>query len=162
KPQPAPNSPQISWDAPKKPDNFAQRIGLVPNQEQINNAASEPPDISEVPGAAFKGLGKIYSEAGPEQFVAGARNIVGGNVARGSPQVIAGGRTPLLPLVREAVAAKPVMALRALAGGYAGSKIAEGGASLLGADPEQQQLWGDVGNLAGGFTAASGLPRALL
>src|SRR5262249_368666 len=62
----------------------------------------------------------------------------------------------------EAVAAKPVMALRALAGGYAGSKIAEGGASLLGADPEQQQLWGDVGNLAGGFTAASGLPRALL
>jgi hypothetical protein len=92
----------------------------------------------------------------------GVGDVAQGHYARGGSKIIRGTLTAAAPLVPEAVIARPIMALRAFAGGYIGSQLAETGAKQFGADTEQKQFAGDIGNLLGGFTAASGLPRAFL
>lgn len=160
---------------PPKKDNFWQRMGLVPSEQQLNNI---PIGKNEEAGPAFSGspgellnqglqqgskeLGKYYVQQGPKQVGSGISDVAQGNIAQGGHKIISGGMTTLLPLMPEAIAANPIMAARAAAGGFVGNKVASGGAQALGANPEQAQFAGDLGNLAGGFAAGTGLPRAVL
>src|SRR5262249_15973103 len=157
--------PQISWDAPKKPDNLLQKIGLLPTNEQIANSKAEsgPQDIGELPGQAFKGIGQMYSEAGPEQVATGAKSIYGANYKLGAHQLISGSLNTALPLAPEAIAAKPLLAARAALGGLAGNLLLTSSANVLQADPDTAALAGDIGGLAGGTLSAEApaLSRAL-
>lgn len=110
---------------------------------------------------ASREAGKMYYEQGPKQMGSGVMDVTRGDIARGGSKIIRGGMVTALPLAPEAIATNPIMAARAVAGGYVGSKFGESVAEVSGANPEQKQFAGDIGNLAGGFAAASGLPRAL-
>lgn len=156
------------------PKNIWERLGIVPSEEDLGRTPLAPgeqagPAIEGGPGemlhtglsAGTRELASQYVKRGPGQVISGAGEVAKGNIAKGGHQIISGGMTTLLPLAPEAIVANPIMAARAVGGGLIGSKVAEAGSKALGANEEQQQFAGDVGGLAAGFAAASGLPRAL-
>lgn len=157
-----------------------QRMGIVPSDAQVdaagsvNSGALEPGQKEDnTPGTpgdllmhglseGSKAAGKFYVKQGPMQAGSGVADIARGDIAKGGHKVISGAGVTMLPIMPELIAANPIMAARAMAGGYVGSKGAEVGAQALGANEDQAKFAGDLGNLAGGTAAASGLPRALL
>jgi hypothetical protein len=166
----ASNAPKTA-SAPKP--SFWESMGIVPSSDAI------PPPLKpgEQAGPSFEGspgellshasgqfakeAGKFYATQGPGQLVEGAGEMAQGNISKGGHKAISGAMVTALPLMPEAIAANPLMAARAVAGGYVGGKAAEAGTAMAGGNEDQQKFAGDLGNLAGGFAAASGLPRAL-
>jgi hypothetical protein len=102
-----------------------------------------------------KDAGNYYVDQGPHQVVEGIKDVSHGNYAVGGHKIISGGMTTALPLAPEAMVANPWMAARAIAGGYAGGKIAGLGAEAFGANPDQKQFAEDLGNLAGGAAGSA-------
>lgn len=147
-----------------------QHLGIVPSEEQINNIPGDQGSTDGGPGELLmhglsegsKAAGEFYVKQGPMQAGSGVADIARGDIAKGGHKVISGAGVTMLPIMPELIAANPIMAARAMAGGYVGSKGAEVGAQALGANEDQAKFAGDLGNLAGGTAAASGLPRALL
>ncbi len=83
----------------------------------------------------------------------GAADIGRGNVARGAHRMISGAGAATLPAMPFVAAAAPVPLAKAVAGGYLGSKVGSTGAELLGATPDQADVAGDIGGIAGGYGA---------
>lgn len=160
------NGPWAKYGAPPptapapKPGDFSYR-DTRPLSERLKAAVNEP---TPMPGSMEGHPENLagYVEQGPGEMLGGAGDIAKGNIAKGGHRMISGFGTTVAPAAPFAAVGAPAMAARAVAGGYVGSKLAAGGAELAGANPEQQEFAGDIGNLAGGFTAASGLIRALL
>jgi hypothetical protein len=116
----------------------------------------EGPGAHDIPGS-FEGHPENIGEwpmAGPGEMAGGVKDIAQGNIAKGGHRLISGAGNTMLPMAPFMAAAAPAATAKALAGGVVGGKIAEGGAEVLGATPEQTQLAGDVGNIAGGVGAA--------
>lgn len=109
-----------------------------------------------------KDAAKYYVKEGPGQVASGIGDIAEGNIAKGGHKVISGAGTTMLPLAPEAIAANPVMALRGVGGGIVGGTVASAGTKALGGNEDQQKFAGDLGGLAGGTAAATGLLRAVL
>lgn len=142
---------------------------FVPNEAQ---AAAKPPVSSAVPGnlTAPSTFGERLNAAGnpgsfeghPENIgeyvpatignvVQGTKDIAKGNYSRGAHEVIKGAGNAVLPMAPVLVAGAPVAAAGAAAGGVAGQYLAKKGAQAVGATPDQQELAGDVGGIAGGI-----------
>src|ERR1700756_2236956 len=126
-------------------------------------------DVSDTGDAAMRGLGNMldkgldfYADQGLKKAGSGVLDVAKGDIAKGGHKVISGAGVILSPVMPEAIAANPAVALRALGGGIVGGEAASGIANLAGATPDQQQFSGDLGNLAGGATAGLGLPRAAI
>jgi hypothetical protein len=119
----------------------------------------ENPGASE--GAGLRDALGGYVEGGPGEVGGGIADILRGNIARGAHRTISGAGTTMLPALPFAAAAAPGMMLRGAAGGYAGSKLAHSGAEAIGATPDQADLAGDLGGLAGGSVATSKVPGQL-
>jgi len=116
-------------------------------------------------GSSFEGHPENIGEYGVAtggRAAEGAVDISRGNYAMGANKLLQAGGNAIAPMAPLMAASAPVMAARAVAGGYVGQKVAGAGAQIAGATPDQQALSENLGNLVGGFTAASGLPRALL
>lgn len=157
-----------------KPKSIWERMGIVPAADAtpppLKPGEQAGPSGDGSPGEMLntgltqgsKELGKYYATQGPGQMVSGAGDIVKGDIAKGGHKVISGAGVTLLPIMPEAIAANPLMAARAVGGGIVGSKVAGAGAQALGANPDQQQFTEDIGNLAGGTAAATGVLRAFL
>src|ERR1017187_812492 len=115
------------------------------------------PGSTEGPGM-LKGLSE-WDKASGGEIGGGVHDIYQGNVAKGLHRVFRGvmaGSTPVAALALPTVAANaPISTALSAAGGIAGQKLAEGGASALGASPDQAALAGDVGGLAGGVAGVS-------
>jgi hypothetical protein len=111
------------------------------------------PGASEGAGLA-EGLSE-YDKAVAGGAASGARNLASGNISRGTHELIGAAGNALAPTVPFAVAGAPVAALGAYGGGVIGGKLAEKGAQVLGATPDQTALAGDVGNIAGGFAGGA-------
>lgn len=103
-----------------------------------------------------------YVPATAGRAIEGAVDMSRGNVAMGAHKIVQAGSNALAPMAPYAIAGAPVMAARGIIGGMAGGKVAETGAKLTGATDDQANLASDAGNILAGFSAASGLPRALL
>jgi len=150
-----------------------ERLGIVPSEDDVpqplKSGEQAGPTLGGSPGEMLmqglgrgaKTAGKAYVTQGPGQMLEGAGDITRGDIAKGGHKAISGAMVTALPIMPEVIAANPLMAARAMAGGYVGGKAAQAGTAMAGGNEEQQQFAGDLGNLAGGFSAASGLPRAL-
>ena len=101
-----------------------------------------------------KSAGDFYVDQGPHQVVEGIKDVSHGNFAVGGHKIYSGGMITAAPLAPELIAANPMMAARAIVGGYATGKVAGVGSKILGANPDQQQFSEDIGNLAGGMLAS--------
>jgi hypothetical protein len=92
--------------------------------------------------------GYVRQSAG--EVVGGISDIAEDDIARGAHRVISGVGTGMTPFVPFVAAAAPAATARAIAGGVVGGKIASTGAEMLGANPDQSALVGDVGAIVGG------------
>lgn len=99
-----------------------------------------------------------YIPASVGEMAGGVKDIAQGNIARGGHRIIGGAGNALLPVAPFAAAGAPGLFVRGVAGGLAGSKLAQSGAEALGANPDQSDLAGDVGGLVGGGLATSRIP----
>lgn len=108
--------------------------------------------------------GKGWVKAGPTRVKEGLGELVQGNFAKGTHDVIAGAGTTALPMVAArlapVVAAAPLRTAAtigaATAAGTAGSMGAEALAEWLGATDDQADVAGDVGALVGGAAGIRG------
>lgn len=135
----------------------AERSTLTPNEAFWyggNPGASEGKGLRE-------GLA-TYGEESAGQMAQGAASVAKGEISKGGHQIISGAMNALTPATLPLAPVAPIATARALAGGYLGGKALGFGADVLGASPDQQALASDIGNIVGGFAAATGLPRALL
>lgn len=100
------------------------------------------------------------------QMSEGFGDVMEGNIAQGGHKILKSGSLMALPFIAKglpaAAVAEPSMIARAIAGGYLGQKAAQGGAQMLGANQDQQDFAGDIGNITGGTAASMGMLRALL
>lgn len=156
------------------PQSIWERLGIVPSA----NATPAPlqpgeqagPSLGGSPGEMLmqglgqgtKTAGKAYVSQGPGQMLEGAVDIAQGNISRGGHKAISGAMVTALPIMPEAIAANPLVAARAAAGGFVTGQAAEAGTKALGGSEDQQKLAGDLGNLAGGTVAGTGMIRAFL
>jgi hypothetical protein len=153
---------------PAKP-GFFQRMGLVPDSNNNGAGVGEKEIQGGLGDAVISGMGDIskrmgaaYVKRGPAEVVRGAGDVIDGKIAQGGSRIIGGAGVTLAPLAPESIASNPIMAARGLIGGFGGGQLAGGITQLSGGNPDQVKFAGDIGNLAGGFAAATGLPRALL
>jgi hypothetical protein len=131
--------------------------------------AFSPRDPMSMPGAtrptgampgSFEGhpenVGQ-YIPASAGEIAGGAKDIAQGNIAHGAHRAFQGAgqaTIPALPFLAPLIAANPGAVALAGAGGAAGQFGAKKGAEALGATPDQADLAGDVGGLAGGYGGA--------
>ena len=104
-----------------------------------------------------------WDKASFGQMGGGIADIVRGDVAKGGHKVIQGAGSatlPALPFLAPLAAANPGVVARVVGGGVVGQTLGQRGASLLGANPDQAALAGDVGGIAGGYGGAK-LPSFL-
>lgn len=124
----------------------------VPHSDNVGPDATNHP----MPGS-FEGhpenIGE-YIPASIGEMGGGASDVLHGDVAKGLHRVIGGVGNAAMPFTPLLAAAAPAVAVRAAAGGFVGSKVASGGAELLGATPDQADLAGDVGGIVGGTGGA--------
>lgn len=110
----------------------------------------------DVPGS-FEGHPENVGEYVPatvKPIVQGTKDIAQGNVAKGAHEVLGGVSNAALPAAPFLLAgAPPLVTLRALAGGAAGTYIGKEGGKALGFSEDQANLAGDVGGVAGGTGA---------
>lgn len=118
--------------------NFEQKHGKV---EMPGSFEGHPENVGE------------YIPAGPGQVVQGVKDVARGNFAKGGHELINGAGNTMLPAAALTAVAAPMATLKAVAGGYAGGSLLQSGAEALGANPDQAQLAGDIGGLAGGYGA---------
>lgn len=132
--------------------------GVVQQSQAKPMSASErtPGGGTSMPGS-FEGhpenIGE-YVPASVGQVASGVGNLAHGNLAVGGHQVISGLGNAALPVAPFVAAAAPLSMARGIVGGLAGGKLAKAGAEGVGANPDQQQLSEDVGNIAGGGLAS--------
>lgn len=142
------NNPAASVPRPPNPINQATDVYLPDNAS--NPGASEGAGLRE-------GLGEWVDRSGGD-VVRGGANVVKGNVAKGMHQVLSGGMNAATPALPFAAAAAPMAVARGTIGSLMGGKAASVGAEALGATPDQADLAGDVGGIAGG-TVGARLPQ---
>lgn len=138
---------------PKPPNPIEQEIKSKPLQ--YNGDSSKP---YPMPGS-FEGHPENIGEYVPQtvgQVASGVGDISQGDVARGTHKIISGVGNATLPVAPFIATTAPMMAARAIGGGYVGGKIARGVSSVVGATPDQQDVAEDVGNLAGGIGGVKG------
>jgi hypothetical protein len=114
--------------------------------------ASDNPGVSEGANLA-EALGG-YVKAGPGEAIGGIVDAARGNVSRGIHRSIAGAGTTLAPTLPLTAPAAPLATAIGMAGGAAGARVASSGATALGASPEQAEVAGDIGGIAGGYGAS--------
>lgn len=111
------------------------------------------PGSTEGPGMT-EGLAE-YEKASAGEVGGGVRDISQGNVAKGTHRIVSGvgaGVAPVAAMTLPAVAAAaPITTALGIGGGIGGQKLAHAGAEALGATPDQADLAGDVGGVAGGY-----------
>jgi hypothetical protein len=115
-------------------------------------------------GSGLAGSLSDWDEGSFGEIGGGVKDILSGNVARGLHRIISGGGTLTLPVAAIAAPAAPLTAAGSLVGGVAGGKLAQTGATALGATPDQAALAGDVGGIVGGVAGggiAAGVKPAL-
>lgn len=166
-PQAQANVPDQKYQQWKQARTAFEALPLLQRMKQMllsPNSVPDPTGPANVPGS-FEGhpenIGQ-YVPATAGRAAEGAVDISRGNLAMGSHKLIQSVMNAAAPMTPIMAAGAPVAAARAIGGGLIGSKLAGATAQGLGATPDQQALASDVGNLGGGFAAASGLPRALL
>lgn len=106
-------------------------------------------------------FGQAYLQHGPRTVIQGARDVVQGNISKGLHDVISGAGITAAPIVLPELVAGLAAAPLATTGylatglgtGMAGQALASRGARALGATPDQAQLAGDVGGIAGSALA---------
>lgn len=106
---------------------------------------------------------KAWADNGPHAVNLGIQDVAHGNFSKGAHEIISGAGITALPMLAPALTrafmAAPVAttagAATTIAGAEAGSKVAQSGASAMGASPDQAQLAGDVAGLAGGTAGAA-------
>lgn len=132
------------------PAAYAQKKSLV---EQGREAYTAEGTQHGVPGS-FEGHPENVGEYVPAtvgNIAGGAKDIVQGNVARGTHRIVSGVGNAFLPALPFMATASPFAFSRIAALGGAGSYISSSGAEALGATPEQANVAGDIGGLAGGL-----------
>ena len=118
---------------------------------ELNNPASPNFDRS-LPGS-FEGHPENVAEYVPAsagEIAGGIADTGRGNVAKGAHRIIGGASNAFLPALPFAAAAAPALTARALAGGALGQYVGSGAGEALGLSPDQTDLAGDIGALAGG------------
>lgn len=144
-------------DKAKNPAASVQRPNPIASATDVylpDNASN--PGASE--GAGLReGLGE-YVDRSAGDVLRGGTNIAKGNIAKGTHQILSGGMNATTPMLPFAAAGAPLAVARAGVGGYAGSKLARGGAETLGATPDQADVASDVGGIAGGIAGAKSGP----
>lgn len=116
------------------------------------------PGASDNPGS-FEGhpenIGQ-YIPSSVGEVAGGAKDIAQGNIARGGHRIISGvgaASLPVLPFLGPLIASNPGTAARVVAGGALGGFAGKKGAEVLGANPDQANLAGDIGGMIGGYGA---------
>jgi hypothetical protein len=128
---------------------------LTPHEfgERLREPNHPNPGVSE-----GRGLREGLAEYDRQSFGSmgeGAVDIGRGRYARGGHEIISGATNMMTPAVPLMAPAAPVAFARGAIGGAAGGYLAHKGAEVLGATPDQADLAGDVGGIAGGTAAAS-------
>jgi len=134
------------------PDAFKGTPSLYEQARQSYEAKKGKvanPGVSEGAGLT-EGLAE-WDKASFGEMGGGARELMHGNVARGTHRLIRGVgnlMTPALPFVATAA---PAATARTLLGGTAGGYLGRIGAEMMGASPDVTDLAGDVGGIIGGY-----------
>ena len=118
---------------------------------ELNNPAS--PNFSRPLPGSFEGKPENVGEyipASAGEMAGGAADIGRGAIAKGTHRIIGGASNALLPVLPFAGAAAPALTARTLAGGGLGQYAGSGVGEALGLTPDQTDLAGDIGALAGG------------
>lgn len=113
------------------------------------------------PHGATSAIGSVLTPT-MGQMSEGTADVMEGDFAKGGHKIIKSASLMALPLMTKGALAAPITTMRAVAGGYVGSKVAGMGAQVAGANPDQVALSEDVGGIVGGGAAATGLARAVL
>jgi hypothetical protein len=153
-----------------EPPGFWDRVKQVLKPQPVPDTRNIPgydPRHAGMPGSAeganlAEGLSD-WDKASFGQMGGGIADIFRGNVAKGGHKVIQGAGSatlPALPFLAPLAAANPGVLARVVGGGAVGQTIGQKGASLLGANPDQAALAGDVAGIAGGYGGAK-LPSFL-
>jgi hypothetical protein len=149
---------------------FWDRVKQVLNPQPVPDTRDIPgydPRHAGMPGSAeganlAEGLSD-WDKASFGQIGGGAADIARGNIAQGAHKVLQGAGSatlPALPFLAPMAAANPGVVARVVGGGAVGQTVGQKGAELLGANPDQAALAGDVGGIAGGY-GGSKLPSFL-
>lgn len=144
---PDPANPAASIPNPAAPDNPNNPIARNPTYHDYETIGS-----SEGAGLA-EGLSD-WDEASFGEMGGGVTDVARGNVARGMHRTISGTMNAAVPASPFVAAAAPAAMARGVIAGTMGGKVARTGAEVLGATPDQADLAGDIGNLAGGGVGA--------
>lgn len=156
--------PQGFWDKVK--DSLKSRNALDAPGAKAYHSDSPLPGSTE--GHGMLGGLHDWDKASGGEIGGGVGDILKGDVAKGLHRIISGtgaAAAPAAPFMLPLAAAAPITTGLSIGGGALGAKGAQAGAKALGATPDQQDLAGDIGGLAGGYAGAK-LPglgsRALL
>ena len=122
----------------------------------MHGSKSDPMIDQAVPGS-FEGHPENVGEYIPAtagEMAGGAVDVGRGNVTKGAHRIIGGASSALLPALPFAAAAAPMLTVRTLAGSTAGQYLGSGAGEALGLSPDQTELAGDIGGIAGGVGGA--------
>lgn len=143
---PDPNNPAASIPNPSDPKSSAN---------PINQALTRDPGLgeSQMPGASEgaglrEGLGEYVDRSGGD-VVRGAGSVARGSIAKGTHQILSGAMNAATPALPFAAAAAPAAVARGAIAGAMGGTVAKSGAEAFGATPDQADVAGDVGGIAG-------------
>lgn len=130
------NPPRATFNIPKSP---LEMVGAGVGDEAQGNAQ----------------MASQYVQSGPGEIGGGLKDVAQGNVARGLHRAIKGAGVTAIPLTASAApiaaASAPVPFFLSALMGTGGGIAAQKGAQFLGATPDQADLAGDVGAIAGGY-----------
>jgi hypothetical protein len=142
------------------PDAFKGKPSLYEQGRQSYEAKKgkvDTPGVSE--GAGLReGLGDWVEES----FGNMGRSVSdfwGGKMARGGHELLTGLENLMAPAAVMVAPTAPLSTARALAGGTAGGYMGKIGGKMVGLSPDQADLAGDIGGIAGGTLATMKLPR---
>lgn len=143
---PDPNNPAASIPNPSDPKSSAN---------PINQALTRDPGLgeSQMPGASEgaglrEGLGEYVDRSGGD-VVRGVGSVARGSIAKGTHQILSGAMNATTPALPFAAAAAPAAVARGAIAGAMGGTVAKSGAEAFGATPDQADVAGDVGGIAG-------------
>jgi hypothetical protein len=139
------------------PPSLWQRLMSELGSRQLLEGAAKP--TGQMPGS-FEGhpenIGE-YVPASAGEIAGGIKDVGQGRLAHGAHRIIAGTGSavaPMAPFLLPGAAAAPITTALSVGGGALGQKGGQKLATALGASPDQAELAGDVGGLAGGYAGA--------